>query len=309
METLKLGSTGEDVKVLQEFLNITVDGVFGPETQKTVKIWQATYGLTADGVVGPKTQAAMGLIDTDLADTPDKLSDILVIEKSYLPKGEYFVGPTKKQWLFLHHTAGWHNPIQTIEAWGRDTRGEVATEFVIGGQSVKGDDNTRDGVLVQAFPEGGWGWHLGTGRGIMHSNSVGVEVCNFGQLTKGGYTKNKVWVPLKPNSFYTYVGVEVHPSQIVELKKAFRGHKFWHKYSNKQLDILKDLIYYVANRDGIDVRKGLPAMVKSIGADAFDFLNVPHVSANPGLWAHTNVLGSKTDMFPQQELLDLLVSL
>ena len=105
------------------------------------------------------------------------------------------------------------------------------------------------------------------------------------------------------------MGVEVHPSQIVELKKPFKGSKFWHKYSDKQLNILKDLIHYIADRDGIDVRKGLPAMVKSIGADAFDFLNVPHVSANPGLWTHSNVLGSKTDMFPQQELLDLLISL
>lgn len=309
METLKLGSTGENVKVLQEFLNIPVDGIFGPNTEKTVKIWQATYGITADGVVGPKTQAAMGLVNTDLSETPDKLSNTLVIEKSYLPKGEYFEGPTKKQWLFLHHTAGWHNPTQTIAAWGRDTRGQIATEFVLGGQSVKGDDITKDGILVQSFPEGGWGWHLGTGRSIMHSNSVGIEVCNFGQLTKGGYKKDGVWVALKPNSFYTYVGVEVHPSQIIELKKPFRGHKFWHKYSDKQLHILKDFIHYIANRDNIDIKKGLPAMVKSIGADAFDFLNVPHVSSNPGLWVHANVLSSKTDMFPQQELLDLLTSL
>ena len=308
MEILKLGSKGEDVKVLQSFLKLPVDGIFGPKTETAVKEWQSNYGIKPDGIVGPKTQAAMGFLNTDLTEAPDGLSDRLIIEKSYLPKGQYFEGPTPKQWLFLHHTAGWQDPYGTIVAWGRDNRGEVATEFVLGGQSVKGDDVTKDGILVQAFPQGGWGWHLGTGRSTMHSNSVGIEVCNFGQLTKGGYKKNGVWVALKPNSFYTYVGVEVHPSQIVELAKPFRGHKFWHKYSDKQLNVLKDLIHFIANRDNIDVRRGLPTMIKSIGVDAFDFLDVSYVSKNPGLWNHTNVL-TKVDMFPQQELVDLLISL
>jgi len=309
METLKLGSKGEDVKVLQSFLKLPVDGIFGPKTETAVKEWQSNYGIKSDGVVGPKTQAAMGFLNTDLTETPDGLSDRLIIEKSYLPKNQYFEGPTPKQWLFLHHTAGWHDPYGTIAAWGRDDRGEVATEFVLGGPSIKGNDNTKDGILVQSFPTGGWGWHLGTGRSTMHSNSVGIEVCNFGQLTKGGYKKNGVWVALKPNSFYTYVGVEVHSSQIVELSKPFRGHKFWHKYSDKQLIILQDWIYFVANRDSIDIRKGLPTMIKNIGVDAFDFLNVDYVKNNPGLWSHTNVLAGKVDVFPQQELVDLLISL
>lgn len=40
---------------VQRFLNISVDGIFGPNTEKYVKIWQGKKGLYQDGIVGPKT--------------------------------------------------------------------------------------------------------------------------------------------------------------------------------------------------------------------------------------------------------------
>lgn len=50
---LARGSTGEGVKLLQEFL--FVDGHFGPVTETAVKAFQTKQGITADGVVGPYT--------------------------------------------------------------------------------------------------------------------------------------------------------------------------------------------------------------------------------------------------------------
>ncbi|SIS56175.1 peptidoglycan-binding protein [Neptunomonas antarctica] len=53
---LKRGMRGEGVKMMQEAIGIvSVDGVFGPGTEKAVKRWQSDHGLTADGVVGPLT--------------------------------------------------------------------------------------------------------------------------------------------------------------------------------------------------------------------------------------------------------------
>ena len=56
---LKVGSTGEDVKKLQEKLGISADGVFGNGTAAKVKEWQAANGLTADGIVGNGTWSKM----------------------------------------------------------------------------------------------------------------------------------------------------------------------------------------------------------------------------------------------------------
>lgn len=56
---LRVGSTGDDVKKLQELLGVDVIGKFGPKTEAAVKGWQSANGLTPDGIVGPNTWAKM----------------------------------------------------------------------------------------------------------------------------------------------------------------------------------------------------------------------------------------------------------
>jgi peptidoglycan hydrolase-like protein with peptidoglycan-binding domain len=58
---LKRGDRGSSVRKLQAALEIPVDGVFGPQTEKAVKRFQKRKGLTADGIVGPDTRDALGL--------------------------------------------------------------------------------------------------------------------------------------------------------------------------------------------------------------------------------------------------------
>jgi hypothetical protein len=291
---LKVGSRGKEVKELQEFLEIDADGIFGMGTKAVVQKWQANNGLVADGIVGPATWDAMGLATTDASEKVYTTNNGLVIHRHFLPVGEYKQGPINAEWLFLHHTAGWHNPYKTIDNWGRDSRGAVATEFVLGGPSVKGNDDKYDGEMVQAFPHGDYGWHLGkNGSQKMHVNSVGIEVCNFGYVVNGK----------------TYAGTTVADSQIVELSKEFRGHKLWHRYSDAQIEALHKWILWIAERDNIDVRAGLPALIKEKGADAFEFNEDAYYGRVKGLWTHTNTRKDKVDMFPQQELMDMLTSL
>jgi putative chitinase len=56
---LKKGSTGEDVKKLQQKLGLGADGVFGNGTELAVKGWQTSNGLTPDGIVGESTWSKM----------------------------------------------------------------------------------------------------------------------------------------------------------------------------------------------------------------------------------------------------------
>lgn len=304
---IKKGSKGAAVKELQKALGITADGIFGAHTEEVLKAFQEKEGLTPDGIAGPATFGALGLLDTDLSTKSDppltdslysrvpyKATETLEVVEYFMPKDEYLQGPIKPEWLFLHHTAGWHNPFNTVKAWDADKIGRIATEFVLGGPSCKGDDATYDGVLVQCFPKGNWGYHLGkNGSQTMHKNSVGIEVCNFGYVVNGK----------------TYAGATVAQSQIVELAQPFRGHKLWHRYSDKQIQVLKEWILWIAERDGIDVRAGLPALIKKHGAAAFEFNEDAYYGRVKGLWTHTNTRKDKVDMFPQQELMDMLTSL
>ena len=150
MEVLKLGSKGKEVEDLQRYLKIKIDGDFGPKTETAVKNFQKNNKLTPDGVVGPKTWNAMGYCSTDLSETIITNNE-LIIDQKYMDKDEYLVGPTDKEYLFLHHTAGGHDPYAVVKMWNNDTRGRIGTEFVMGGQSVFNNNDEFDGVIVQAF--------------------------------------------------------------------------------------------------------------------------------------------------------------
>lgn len=80
MLTLKEGSTGPEVRIVQQKLKETgfdpgnIDGVFGPGTEAAVIAFQHSKGLMADGIVGPATRKALGLqvdADVDLKDITD----------------------------------------------------------------------------------------------------------------------------------------------------------------------------------------------------------------------------------------------
>jgi len=55
----QIGSTGDDVKKIQNKLGLKADGIFGATTESAVKTWQAAHALTPDGIVGPAVWAAM----------------------------------------------------------------------------------------------------------------------------------------------------------------------------------------------------------------------------------------------------------
>jgi putative chitinase len=56
---LKIGSTGEDVKKVQEKLGLPINGTFDAVTSESVKKWQALNGLKDDGVIGDFTWTKM----------------------------------------------------------------------------------------------------------------------------------------------------------------------------------------------------------------------------------------------------------
>ncbi|MBR4881802.1 MAG: peptidoglycan-binding protein [Clostridia bacterium] len=74
---LQLGDEGEDVVILQEYLNyiattytaiptVTVDGIFGPATDAAVIAFQNLFGITPSGIVGILTWSAIADIYTEL---------------------------------------------------------------------------------------------------------------------------------------------------------------------------------------------------------------------------------------------------
>jgi len=287
---------------------------FGNKTKAAVIKFQKSRGLTADGIVGNKTYAAMIAFTSDISDgtfidndgiLDDRgvytTSEGLNIHRMYLDSDEYVTDrdTTEKDTLFIHHTAGRANPFKTIKNWNLDTRGRIATQYCIGGESIKGDKD-NDGVVVECFPDEYYAWHLGkVGSHHMHKHSIGIELNNWGYLYKDG------------DDFYNYVDIKIPKEQVCRLKRKFNGHYYYHKYTDAQIEALRLLILEIHRRHPkINIHSGLPQMLTSMDKfEAFGFHQSIYDGEINGIVTHTNVRRDKTDCSPQNNLVDMLINL
>ena len=289
----KIGYCGDEVKQIQLALGLKADGIFGKKTENAVIKFQKENGLFADGIVGEQTLDALNInFDTDLSKFNHYDFDI---DEYHLPSEEYLNGNYKNEYIILHHTAGGANPRAVVDGWKKDCIGKVATEFVIGGQNCKTGNTKYDGQIVRAFPEGCQGYHIGSsGSSYMNTHAVGIEICNFGYIKDGK----------------TYTGTVADSNQIVSLDSPFRGFSQWHKYSDEQINAVRDLLLYISNRDNIDLHEGLYRWINEEGVmKAFDFHMDAYEGNVKGLLTHTNIRKDKFDCSPQPNLVDMIMTL
>src|SRR5687768_10950779 len=147
-----------------------------------------------------------------------------------LNKGEYFEKETKKDTIYIHHTAGGHRPDWVIAGWNADKSkngGQVAvsTSYVMGGLSTSDGDATWDGVICRCFDDKFWAHHLGLTQAnntALNQKSIGIEICNYGPLTL-----------LQDGRYLNYVNKPVQSTMAVQLSKPWKNYKYYHKYTDK----------------------------------------------------------------------------
>lgn len=174
MNTIKKGSKGEDVKVLQTKLGLTVDGTFGPLTEEAVKNFQKKSGLTVDGIVGPKTWAALGITDTN-----SKCIDPSVI---YKPLSVHVTkGRQTPKYLAIHFTAGSNStPGRAQSVYNTFVSRSASADFVV-------DD--RDMVQFNPAINNYYCWAVGDAKNstsggaslygkATNKNTISIEVCS-----------------------------------------------------------------------------------------------------------------------------------
>jgi hypothetical protein len=221
-----------------------------------------------------------------------------------LKDGEYYKDVVKKNTIVIHHTAGSHRPDFSIDGWAHDKSKDggqlaVATAYVIGGISTTDGSAAYDGAIYRAFDDKYWAHHLGcktVNNKLLNEQSVAIEVCNYGPLTKSA---NGVYL--------NYVNKPVPESMVAQLDKPFKGFTHYHKYTDKQILSLHELIIDISKRHLIDITKGLKPLMP-LGAAMF-CLNSNALAGSPGVWTHVNYREDKQDMWPQPELIAMLKSL
>jgi N-acetyl-anhydromuramyl-L-alanine amidase AmpD len=215
-----------------------------------------------------------------------KKLDIQAIKQVRLKDNQYFAESSPKTQIYLHHTAGNGNAEGVSRYWnGNDSR--IATAFIIG----------ENGTIVQCFSSKHWAWHLGIDtedfarNGAKYSNlnklSVGIEVCNWGYLKKKG------------DKYYNYAGGVVNPSYVTELDQPYKGYKYWYKYSDAQIESLRQLVEYLC--ETYDIPKDYRSEIWSIDKEAF--------KGTKGIFTHNSVRKDKSDMYPCPRVIEMLKNL
>lgn len=178
MNTLKRGSKGDDVEVLQHLLNVEghkvkIDGDYGQKTEAAVKMLQKAHGLEADGIVGPKTWKALGVKVENTSNS--KCVDPSVV---YSPLKSCITRKPNRaiKYLVIHYTAG------ASSAPGRAKGMKSSWEAK---RTASADFGVDDATLVQFNPDpkNYYCWAVGGGNGITNANSVSIEICS--NLKKG----------------------------------------------------------------------------------------------------------------------------
>lgn len=192
MKTLKKGSKGEDVEVLQHLLNVegyrvTIDGDFWAKTEAAVIAYQKAHAKEcgeADGIVGPATWKALGVKVESASDS--KCVDPSVV---YAPlKCCITKSPNREiKYIVIHYTAG------ASSAAGRARGMKSSWEAT---KRASADFGVDDREAVQFNPDlrNYYCWAVSGGNGIYNSNSISIEMCsNLKRGTSVKYPNHEGW--------------------------------------------------------------------------------------------------------------------
>ncbi len=307
---VKIGHQGDLILLIQRELGLIQDGKFDYKTQKAVENFQRTNGLVADGIVGPMTWRKLGYNPLELEADTEAITSATWIEQYNLPDNEYVKKETAKSSIILHHTSGLHNPYKVIDTWAKDQRGRIGAHFVIGGLSTKvdienisEDQRQYDGKILQAIPDQYWAYNLGniSKANDFHHKNISIELCSAGKLE------------YKNGEYYTWYGAKVHPTQVARLDIPFKGHRYFHKYSQAQIDSLKALILLLGEKHDINIHSGLLEQIElnvNLDKKPFEYKPVHVQNAHQyGLMTHGQLHPDKLDLFPDPTLINGLRSI
>ena len=217
------------------------------------------------------------------------ISQMNLIQTDF-PHSQYIKEEHPKKQIYLHHTAGRSNGVNTFRWWASNPE-RVATCVCISGPG------SVDGQIVQGFSSKYWAYHLGIRQSVFTAHSlpvinldrisIGIEICNWGQLS------------LSNGKFYNYVGGEVPADQVTELATAYKGYKYFHKYSDAQIESTRQLLVLWNQRYAIPLRYNEDIWQVTTRA----------LKGQPGVFTHNSVRRDKVDIYPCPRMIQMLKSL
>ncbi len=227
--------------------------------------------------------------------------DLSRIKLNLMRSTDYFREENHKKQIYLHHTVSHPSPVNDIRSW-QSLSYRIGTCILVAGKPYPNEDYYEDGDIYQAFSSKYWAYHLAshfsgnripakyknrTNTRMLEKMAIGIEICNAG------------WLTWENGKFYSTFRSVIPEDQVIEYVDKYRGQRFFHKYTDAQIETVRQLLDFFCDKYSIP-RTYNPSMW-DISEDA--------LSGKPGIYTHTSVRSDKTDCHPQPELVRMLMEL
>ena len=189
----------------------------------------------------------------------------------------------EKKQVVLHHTVSGDKVDGDINWWLKDKK-RIGTCILI----------ERDGTIHQVFSSKYWAYHLGENgkdhvrMGLPYRrndmNSIGIEIDSWGGLKK------------KEGKWYSSAGTLVPDERVQEYPEGFRGFYAFEKYTEKQIESVRQLLVFWNKTYGIPL---------DYNEDMWD-LCYDALAGKSGVYTHVSYRSDKSDCHPQPELIQML---
>ena len=212
------------------------------------------------------------------------------IKQVSFPSSQYIQEEHSKLQIYLHHTAGNPSGEQVFTHWASNPE-RIATCVSISGKGP------TDGQIVQGFSSKYWAFHLGLKESTFQKHgvpyksldkiSIGIEICNWGQLKKVG------------SKYFNYVNRTVPEDEVIQLDAPYKGFEYFHNYTDAQIESVKELLLLWKDKYGIPL---------TYHEDIWD-VTVRALKGESGVFTHNSVRTDKVDVYPHPKLIAMLKSL
>lgn len=210
-----------------------------------------------------------------------------------IPTEQYFAVDHPKRQIVLHHTVSDPtSPMGDVGSWLADKE-RIATYAIIG----------YDGTIYKCFKSTHWAHHLGVKMGWLKANhfddflirnemlnksSIAIEIDSWGGLIK------------KDGKFFNAYGRQIS-SNLKVVECNWRGYQYFQKYSDAQIQTLRELLPELMKANNIP-NNGLKD-------GNFDVRTTDAISGTPGIYSHSNFRQDKSDLYPDERIINLLNSI
>lgn len=227
-----------------------------------------------------------------LADT-----DLFTLTSKY-PILQIFIDQvTEKKQIYLHHTVSSQNIENVLFDWSSRTD-QVSTQYI----------TNNDGDSEQVFPDENWAYQLGIelatfkylkiGYQNLNKTALGIELCSYGGLTWNGEVFTNTFGGVVSNSLVS------EPVDRFGNPRIYKNYKYFEKYNDTQINNVKTIIQGWMSKYDIKFAYNYNELFPPNNSVSYKAM-----TGEKGIYTHNSVKFSKSDVFPQKELIDMLKSI